>query len=494
MDYLVSELLNYGIHTNLIGDEEVVYSANLILDVLGLDTFALQEVHENRELVEILDDIQAQQLEAGKLEDLQATKEIFRAKLMNTMVPRPHTVIEKFYVDYEQHPKHASDQYYNFSIHTNYIQKDRMGLNRKWKTATPYGKIDITINLAKPEKDPKDIAAAKNVKSTGYPKCLLCKENEGYAGTLSHPARSNHRIIPLRLNEQTYFMQYSPYVYYNEHCIIFNKEHKPMAIDQNAFQALCDFVDFLPHYFIGSNADLPIVGGSILSHDHFQGGNYTFAMAKANTLDEYGSTRYADLHYGRLNWPMSVIRATSKNKEDMVSFACDVLEHWKKYSDEKVHVLANTNGERHNTITPIVRKVNDIYEMDLVLRNNRTSDTYPDGIFHPHRQYHNIKKENIGLIEVMGLAVLPARLVHELDVIKESFLQGKAQLPTEIRVHQNWYENLLEKHANIDANKVDTMLQDEVGQVFLHVLENAGVFKQDVEGQQAFTRFLKTID
>ncbi|OCN04896.1 galactose-1-phosphate uridylyltransferase [Erysipelotrichaceae bacterium MTC7] len=493
MNYLVSELLAYGVNKQLIGEEEVVYSANLILDLLGLEVFEMCEVTQERELVHILDDIQMHQLQAGKLEDLQATKEIFRAKLMNTMVPRPYTVIETFYVNYEQEPKKASEAYYKFSIDTNYIQKDRMGLNKQWKTNTPYGDIDITINLAKPEKDPKDIAAAKHVKSTGYPKCLLCKENEGYAGNLSHPARSNHRIIPLQLNNQGYFMQYSPYVYYNEHCIIFNQEHKPMAIDHNAFQALCDFVDFLPHYFIGSNADLPIVGGSILSHDHFQGGHYTFAMAKAEVIDDYTSENFADLHYGRLHWPMSVIRVTSKDKQELITFADEVLAKWIAYSDESVGIYANTQGERHNTITPIVRKKGELYEMDLVLRNNRTSEKHPDGIYHPHTEYHNIKKENIGLIEVMGLAVLPARLVEELDIIKTCWLANQQTLPTKASIHQQWYDMLLQTYPAMDEAKIDAVLENEVGTVFLHVLENAGVYKQDEVGQEAFIKFIKTL-
>ena len=415
---------------------------------------------------------------------------------MGCITPMPSQVQENFKKHYEISPKAATDFYYNFSCNTNYIRLDRIAKDLKWKVNSDYGELDITINLSKPEKDPKAIAAAKNVKSSDYPKCFLCKENEGYAGHVNHPARENHRIIPLTLNGTPWYLQYSPYVYYNEHCIVFNGEHVPMKIDKSTFVKLFDFVKMFPHYFIGSNADLPIVGGSILSHDHFQGGNYTFAMAKAPIERHFTMEGYEDVEAGIVFWPMSVLRLRCMDSDRLIELGDHVLKMWRSYTDEAAFVFAEAEGEPHNTITPIARKNGNMYELDLVLRNNITTEDFPLGVYHPHQELHHIKKENIGLIEVMGLAVLPSRLKSELAELGEYMAEGKDIRSNDaISKHADWVEEFLPKYESrgirITADNAEEILKEEVGLVFARVLEDAGVYKCTEEGREAFGRFLK---
>ena len=405
----------------------------------------------------------------------------------------PSQVREKFQRLYSESPKLATDYYYKFSQDTNYIRRDRIEKDEKWTTDTEYGQIDITINLSKPEKDPRDIAKAATAKKNEYPKCLLCEENEGYAGHISHPARQNHRIIPVKLADRDYYFQYSPYVYYNEHCIVFNKEHTPMKIDKAAFVKLLDFVKQFPHYIVGSNADLPIVGGSILSHDHFQGGSYTFAMAKAPYEYMFQVKGYEDVTSGIVKWPMSVIRLQSKKPERIVELSDYILNAWRNYTDEDAFIFSETDGEPHNTITPIARMNGDLYEMDLVLRNNITTEEKPWGVYHPEEKLHHIKKENIGLIEVMGLAVLPARLKKEMLTLGEAIVEGKdIRTMEEIEKHADWVDEW-RNHYNITKENVNQILKDEIAKVFVKVLECAGVYKRTEEGQNAFRKFISTL-
>ena len=406
-------------------------------------------------------------------------------------MPRPSEITEAFYKKYECSPKEATDWYYGFSGDTNYIRRDRIAKDRKWTVETEYGTIDITINLSKPEKDPKAIAAAGKAKASGYPKCLLCAENEGYAGRLDHPARQNHRIIPIELGGQDFFLQYSPYVYYNEHCIVFNKKHIPMHIDRQAFTNLLDFVTVFPHYFVGSNADLPIVGGSVLSHDHYQGGNYEFAMARAEVETEFTVPGYEDIEAGIVKWPMSVIRLKGSDRERIIDLAELILNKWRGYDDPEAFILHETDGEKHSTITPIARRRGMDYELDLVLRNNITTDKNPLGVFHPHAEKHHIKKENIGLIEVMGLAVLPARLKDEMAAVEEGLLNGSdlSENP-KTASHAEWAEAIKAEHPEMNAGNAGEILQNEVGKVFAGVLEDAGVFKRTDDGKAAFMRFI----
>jgi UDPglucose--hexose-1-phosphate uridylyltransferase len=414
---------------------------------------------------------------------------------MGCLMPRPSEVVSKFSELYLEDKKKATDYYYSLSRNSNYIRTDRVKKDLKWKTSTEYGEIDITINLSKPEKDPKAIAAAKDLPSSSYPKCLLCKENEGYAGRINHPARQNHRVIPITLNNEKWFFQYSPYVYYNEHCIIFKGEHEPMKISKETFVRLLDFTERFPHYFIGSNADLPIVGGSILSHDHFQGGNYEFAMANARVEKEFRVDKFKDVKVGRIKWPMSVIRLEGDNKKSVMEAAYYIHTKWRDYSDETVGILAYTDGIPHNTVTPIARMRLGKFQLDLVLRNNRTTEEYPHGIFHPHKELHHIKKENIGLIEVMGLAVLPARLKTELKDL-EYYLVNKDNIKNigeeELVKHKEWCMEIASKYDNINNSNVKEILQKEVGNKFSKVLEHAGVFKKDESGKDAFDRFILT--
>ena len=426
-------------------------------------------------------------------DDTITTKDLFDTKIMGLITPMPSQVREKFQRLYSESPKLATDYYYKFSQDTNYIRRDRIEKDEKWTTDTEYGQIDITINLSKPEKDPRDIAKAATAKKNEYPKCLLCEENEGYAGHIYHPARQNHRIIPVKLADRDYYFQYSPYVYYNEHCIVFNKEHTPMKIDKAAFVKLLDFVKQFPHYIVGSNADLPIVGGSILSHDHFQGGSYTFAMAKAPYEYMFQVKGYEDVTSGIVKWPMSVIRLQSKKPERIVELSDYILNAWRNYTDEDAFIFSETDGEPHNTITPIARMNGDLYEMDLVLRNNITTEEKPWGVYHPEEKLHHIKKENIGLIEVMGLAVLPARLKKEMLTLGEAIVEGKdIRTMEEIEKHADWVDEW-RNHYNITKENVNQILKDEIAKVFVKVLECAGVYKRTEEGQNAFRKFISTL-
>ena len=426
-------------------------------------------------------------------DDTITTKDLFDTKIMGLITPMPSQVREKFQRLYSESPKLATDYYYKFSQDTNYIRRDRIEKDEKWTTDTEYGQIDITINLSKPEKDPRDIAKAATAKKNEYPKCLLCEENEGYAGHISHPARQNHRIILVKLADRDYYFQYSPYVYYNEHCIVFNKEHTPMKIDKAVFVKLLDFVKQFPHYIVGSNADLPIVGGSILSHDHFQGGSYTFAMAKAPYEYMFQVKGYEDVTSGIVKWPMSVIRLQSKKPERIVELSDYILNAWRNYTDEDAFIFSETDGEPHNTITPIARMNGDLYEMDLVLRNNITTEEKPWGVYHPEEKLHHIKKENIGLIEVMGLAVLPARLKKEMLTLGEAIVEGKdIRTMEEIEKHADWVDEW-RNHYNITKENVNQILKDEIAKVFVKVLECAGVYKRTEEGQNAFRKFISTL-
>lgn len=497
--YEIERLLQYSLSKNLISDEDIVYTRNRILETLNISE--IEETHIEQEYLEspdsILENILSWCLEKGILEnDGVVYKDLLDTKIMGCLMPRPSEVIFKFNELYLEDKKKATDYYYSLSKYSNYIRTDRVKRDLKWKTATEYGDIDITINLSKPEKDPKAIAAAKNLPSSAYPKCLLCKENEGYAGRINHPARQNHRIVPITLNDEKWFFQYSPYVYYNEHCIVFKSEHEPMKICKETLIRLLDFTEKFPHYFIGSNADLPIVGGSILSHDHFQGGNYEFAMAKAEVEKEYNIEKFKNVKVGKIKWPMSVIRLEGSDKQSVMEAAYYIYTEWKDYSDETVDILSYTNGMPHNTVTPIARMKSGKFQLDLVLRNNRTTEKYPDGIFHPHKELHHIKKENIGLIEVMGLAVLPARLKTELKAL-EHHLVNKEDIEKiseeELVKHKEWCREIVIKYDKIDSSNVKEILQKEVGVKFSKVLEHAGVFKRDTIGQEAFDKFIKKV-
>ena len=422
------------------------------------------------------------------------TRDLFDTKLMGIMTPKPSQVIKEFRTYYEESPKKATEFFYEFSQDTNYIRRDRVKKDMKWKVNSPYGDIDITINLSKPEKDPKAIAAAKNAKQSSYPKCQLCMENEGYAGRINHPARQNHRIMPIEINGGKWGFQYSPYVYYNEHCIVFNGQHVPMKIDRAAFTKLFDFVKQFPHYFLGSNADLPIVGGSILTHDHFQGGHYEFAMERAEIEKEFTIPGYEDVKAGIVHWPLSVIRIQSKDEKRLIDLADHILKKWRGYTDEEAYIFAETEGEPHNTITPIARKKGDMYELDLTLRNNITTEECPLGLYHPHNEYHHIKKENIGLIEVMGLAVLPSRLKAEMEHLSQCLIKGEDIVSKEdLKKHAAWVEEIKEKYTDINEGNVMDILKEEIGQVFVKVLEDAGVYKYNEEGRKAFDRFIAVL-
>ena len=491
----IAKLVQYGVETGLIPECERNYTTNLLLDVFYEDDYtAPEQEFQNIELEKVLDELLKEAIDRGLIEDSVVYKDLFDTRLMNCLMPRPAEVQTTFWKKYGENPKAATDYFYKLSQDSNYIRRYRVKKDQKWTVDSEYGKLDITINLSKPEKDPKAIAAARNVKSGSYPKCLLCPENEGYAGRVNHPARQNHRIIPITINDSPWGFQYSPYVYYNEHCIVFNSCHTPMKSERNTFVKLFDFVKLFPHYFLGSNADLPIVGGSILSHDHFQGGHYTFAMAKAPIEKHVTIPGFEDVEAGIVKWPLSVLRIRHKNPERLIDLATHVPQAWRGYTDEAAFVFANTDGEPHNTITPIARKVGDVYELDLTLRNNITTKEHPLGVYHPHAQYHHIKKENIGLIEVMGLAVLPARLKEELELLEEYILSGKDISSNEkIAKHEDWVKELLEKYPDINAENIHAILQKEVGLVFVHVLEDAGVYKCTPKGREAFMRFVDSL-
>ncbi len=490
----IRKLINYGLECGLIEKEDEIYTINRVLEILNLDEYnEPSEECEYDGLEEILSEILAFAVETGLIEDDITSRDLFDTKVMSALVPRPSEVISDFNDLYEISPEMATDYYYKLSRDTDYIRRYRIKKDMKWKTETEYGEIDITINLSKPEKDPKAIAAARNAKASSYPKCLLCIENEGYRGRINHPARQNHRIIPIEIDSQQWGFQYSPYVYYNEHCIVFNGSHTPMVIDGKAFKKLFDFVKLFPHYFIGSNADLPIVGGSILSHEHFQGGNYEFAMAKAPVEKEFSSAQYPDVKIGMVKWPMSVIRLSGKDSDRLVELGEKILTAWRAYTDEEAFIFAETDGEKHNTITPIARMKGEDYELDLVLRNNITTEEHPDGVYHPHKELHNIKKENIGLIEVMGLAVLPARLKTELKLVEEALINGTDLADNELTAkHKEWADSFKGNYT-ITADNAEKIVQDEVGKVFSKVLEHAGVYKRDEKGQAAFSRFIESV-
>ena len=536
----IRRLVRYGLQTGLVEKEDEIYTTNRLIELFGLDSpevqgeqaggaaengveasgkqadgaaqngaeasgkqidGAAQEVSvdaadETGNLEGILKEMLDYAAEKGMLAaDSVVYRDLFDTKIMGLLMPRPSEVIRKFYDLYKEvSPEAATDYYYDLSRNSDYIRRYRIARDKKWVAPTEYGDLDITINLSKPEKDPKAIAAAKNAPQSGYPKCLLCKENEGYAGRVNHPARQNHRIIPVTINGSRWGFQYSPYVYYNEHCIVFNSEHVPMKIEHATFCKLFDFVKQFPHYFVGSNADLPIVGGSILSHDHFQGGHYEFAMAKAPVEETFRAAGFEDVEAGIVKWPMSVIRLSGTDTDRIIALADKILANWRGYTDEEAFIYAETDGEPHNTITPIARKRGDKYELDLVLRNNITTAEHPLGVYHPHAKLHHIKKENIGLIEVMGLAVLPARLKQELADLKDAILAGKdLRASEELCKHADWVEEFLPRYT-VTADNIEGILEKEVGLVFAEVLADAGVYKRTPEGRRAFHRFLATLE
>ena len=496
MDREIQALVTYALDTGLIEPCERMWAVNTLLEALGLDSYTEPETPAERpvELTAVLTALMDDAHARGVLkEDSVVYRDLFDTMLMGRLTPRPAQVIDKFRALYAQSPETATNWYYQFSQDTNYIRQDRIAKDVKWLSPTEYGELDITINLSKPEKDPKAIAAARNLPVSAYPRCLLCAENEGYAGRVNHPARGNHRIIPITINGSPWFLQYSPYVYYNEHCICLNSEHVPMKIDRACFAKLLDFVGQFPHYFVGSNADLPIVGGSILAHDHFQGGHYTFAMAKAPVETPFTFPGYEDVKAGIVKWPMSVVRLTAADPERLIDLADKILLSWRGYTDETVFIFAETDGEPHNTITPIARRRGEDYELDLVLRNNITTAEHPLGVYHPHAELHHIKKENIGLIEVMGLAVLPARLKEELSAVANALVSG-ADLRADERTakHADWAESFRGKYTITADNALD-IVEKETGLVFARVLEHAGVYKRTQEGKSAFLRFLSQV-
>jgi UDPglucose--hexose-1-phosphate uridylyltransferase len=492
MDKRIAQLVQYGLSTGLVPEADKIYTTNQILEVMKLDSYDDPGVVEDAPLEEILEDLLQDAYDRGLIEnDGIVQKDLFDTKIMNCLMPRPSEVAKTFWDLYETSPVTATDYYYKFSQDSNYIRRDRIKKDMRWAVESDYGKIDISINLSKPEKDPKAIAAAKHQKQSSYPKCQLCKENEGYAGRINHPARQTHRIIPITINGKPWGFQYSPYVYYNEHCIVFSGEHTPMKIDKEAFQKLFSFVEQFPHYFLGSNADLPIVGGSILTHDHFQGGNYTFAMAKAPIEKTFTIPEYEDVEAGIVKWPLSVIRIRSKETGRLIDLADHILKKWRSYTDEDAFIFAQTNGEPHNTITPIVRKKGDMYELDLTLRNNITTEECPLGLYHPHSEWHNIKKENIGLIEVMGLAILPARLKTEMELLADCLVNRKElSAYEELEKHVHWVQTFASKYDRFTNENVWEIIKEEIGQVFVKVLEDAGVYKCTEEGREAFHRFI----
>ena len=493
----ISRLLEYGLQRGLIAPEDKAYAANRMLALLGLREFEPQPVEEELHTpVEPLERLCQFAAEAGLIEpDTRDGRDQFDTELMNCLMPRPSQVVREFYSLYEKDKQAATDYYYQLARSSNYIRVDRIEKDRMWTAPTPYGDLVITINLSKPEKDPKAIAAAKNAPQSGYPKCALCRENEGYLGSANQAARGNHRLIPLELGGEPWFLQYSPYVYYNEHCIVLSHEHRPMKVSRQSISRLLEFVTFLPHYFVGSNADLPIVGGSILTHDHFQGGRYEFPMAKAPIREKVCFPGFEDVEAGIVHWPMSVIRLRGKEAQRLVALADKILTAWREYSDESAEILAYTEGTPHNTITPIARRRGEDYELDLVLRNNRTTPEHPLGLFHPHAEYHHIKKENIGLIEVMGLAILPPRLLTETGLLEQA-LKDPAQAQEimarpEMEKHQAWYEEL--KAAGAGEGDTQRAIQESIGVIFGKILGNAGVYKDTEEGREAFRRFCSSL-
>ncbi len=492
-DQAIKDLVGYAVRTGLIEESDRTWAANALLEAMRLDNWEEPQEARERPLEDILRELLDDAAARGLIHDDVTSRDLFDTELMGRLTPRPSQVIQDFFRRYQASPKEATDWLYRFSQDTDYIRRYRIARDVKWKAATPYGDMDITINLSKPEKDPKAIAAAKTAPQTSYPKCQLCRENEGYAGRLNHPARQNHRIVPITINQEDWFLQYSPYVYYNEHCIVFNGRHTPMKIEKATFRKLLDFVKQFPHYFVGSNADLPIVGGSILSHDHFQGGCYTFAMERAPIEQTVAFRDFPDVEAGIVKWPMSVIRLRCADDRRLVELADRILAAWRGYTDEAAFIFAETDGEMHNTITPIARMREGQFELDLVLRNNITTEEYPLGVYHPHQELHHIKKENIGLIEVMGLAVLPARLKDELHGVAQALVRGDDLRQDEtLRKHADWADELKTRYT-FTADNAEELLRREVGTVFAAVLEHAGVYKCTPEGREAFLRFIHSV-
>ena len=488
----IDSLISYAMNTGLAEPPDHQVLVNRLLELLHLDAYETSDEPQSEDLEEILREILDYACEKGLCDDNVTARDLFDTRIMGVLTPMPREVRSRFAELYEKDPKAATDWFYKLSQDTDYIRRYRIRKDMRWKTATDYGELDITINLSKPEKDPKAIAAAKAAPQTGYPKCLLCPENEGYAGRMNHPARQNHRIIPVTVGGGDWYLQYSPYVYYNEHCIVFNAQHTPMVIDKGAFCKLLDFVTAFPHYFVGSNADLPIVGGSILSHEHFQGGHYSFPMERAPVEQEVMFTGFEEIKAGIVKWPMSVLRINGSDKDRLAELADKILRCWRGYTDAEVFIFAETEGVPHNTITPIARRRGDDYELDLVLRNNITTQEHPLGVYHPHAELHHIKKENIGLIEVMGLAVLPARLKGELAALEEAILTD-TPLTGELRKHEAWVEELKTGYTFTQEN-ISAVLKTEVGKVFAKVLEHAGVYKRTATGLAAFNRFIDYVN
>ncbi len=494
----IRKLTEYGIVTGLITEADRIYTYNRLLELFDLDELDEDDTDVSVK-TEDLEDILAEMLsyahDFGLMpEDDIVHRDLFDTKIMGLLTPRPSEVISTFHALYEKSPRQATDFYYKFSQDTDYIRRYRIARDMKWTADTEYGRLDITINLSKPEKDPRAIAAARAAKQSGYPKCLLCRENVGYRGRLNHPARQNHRVMPVTIQDSDWNMQYSPYVYYNEHCIVFNGEHVPMKIEHGTFCKLLDFVEQFPHYFLGSNADLPIVGGSILSHDHFQGGHYEFAMDRAPVEREFQVMGFEEVEAGIVRWPMSVIRLRCKDRNKLTELSDLILERWRGYTDESAFIFAETDGEPHNTITPIAHYKNGKFQLDLVLRNNITTEEHPLGVFHPHQELHHIKKENIGLIEVLGLAILPSRLKTEMELLEEAILQGKdIRSMEDIEKHADWVDKFLPRYEHVTEENIAGILQKEIGLVFCQVLQDAGVFKRDEAGMAAFQRFTDSL-
>lgn len=497
----ISALAQYAVDRGLIEENERIYSINMLLDVLKLDEYNPCDDEDkvialSSDLEAILQFIDDYACDRGLIEENSVVyRDLFDTRVMNCFVRRPSEVIRIFNEKYAVSPKEATDFYYEYSKNSDYIRTYRIAKDIKWVYESEYGDIDITINMSKPEKDPKAIAAARNAKQSSYPKCLLCVENEGYAGRINHPARENHRIIPIKILGKEWGFQYSPYVYYNEHCIVLNREHTPMTINREVFEKLFDFIRQFPHYVIATNADLPIVGGSILSHEHFQGGNYSFAMSRAVIEKEVVFKGFEDVEAGILKWPMSVIRIRSTSQERLVDLADKILGAWREYTDEEAFIFAKTNGEPHNTITPAARFANGKYELDLALRNNITTEERPLGVYHPRNEYHHIKKENIGGIEVMGLAILPSRIKSEMELLARCIIKGKdIRSFDELLKHADWAEEFIPKYeGKINEENVDEILKAEIGKVFVKVLEDAGVFKRDKKGREYFMKFIESV-
>lgn len=490
-------LINYGLKHELFLEEDKVYIRNSLIELFNIDEYIVPtEVLGDDNLEDIMNNLLDYAYEKNILEsNTSVYRDLLDTKIMSLLIPRPSEVTKEFNKRYKKDKVSATDYLYNLSESCDYVRTNRIAQNINWKTNTEYGDIDITINLSKPEKDPKAIAKARELKTSSYPTCLLCKENVGYRGRLNHPARQNLRIIPLNLNKSKFYLQYSPYSYYNEHCIIFSDKHEPMTINKNTFDRNLDFLEQFPHYFIGSNADLPIVGGSILSHDHYQGGRYEFAMDRAKDILKIDLKGYEDVNISMIKWPLSVVRLNSDNREKLSILASYILNHWKGYTDEVVNIHSHTENTLHNTITPIARRKGENFELDLVLRNNKTSEEHPDGIFHPHKELHHIKKENIGLIEVLGLAVLPARLKEELEIIKKCLLKEKNEeyILKNLNLHLEWFNYLNKKYGDFNKETIDDILKDEVGLIFKKVLEDCGVFKFDEEGLKARNRYIQNL-